>query len=261
MSRDRFIQVLEQLKGQTKYIYYHLMGEPLTHPELPDFLRIANERGFKSIITTNGTLLAQRQAELIAAAPHKVSISLHSFEGEDADGLPLGTPGQTEDAYLRYMAGVADFAEAASKAGIIVVLRLWNRDHDDGRNDRTFTYLRERLEGEWTPNTRGIRIHDKLHLEWGDRFAWPDEEAEVQGDEVFCWGLRDHFGILCDGTVVPCCLDSEGTIALGNVLDGSGVTLEEILSSPRAKAMVEGFECRRATEELCRRCGYAQRFV
>ena len=261
MTADQFRQVLDQLEGQTKYIYYHLMGEPLTHPLLPEFLGMAKARDFKSIITTNGTLLSKRGSELIAAAPHKVSISLHSFEGEDAEGLPLGTPGQTEDAYEQYMAGVADFAEKASGAGIIVVLRLWNRGHDGGRNDRTFNYLRERLEGEWAENTRGIRIHDKLHLEWGDRFEWPDEEAPVQGDEVFCWGLKDHFGILCDGTVVPCCLDSEGVIDLGNVLDGSSASLADILSSPRAQAMVKGFECRKATEELCRRCGYAQRFV
>ena len=261
MSREQFETVLSRLSGRTKHIYYHLMGEPLTHPDLPDFLKLARERGFKSIITTNGTLLERCQEELIAAGPHKVSISLHSFEGEDAAGLPLGTPGQTEDAYERNMAGITDFADAASKAGIIVVLRLWNRGHDGGRNDRTFRYLREKLEGEWVENTRGIRIRNKLHLEWGDRFEWPDEEAAVQGEEVFCWGLRDHFGILCDGTVVPCCLDSEGTIALGNILDGSDVTLDEILGSPRAEAMVKGFEQRRASEELCRRCGYAQRFV
>jgi len=261
MSREQFSRVLDQLEDKTKYVYYHLMGEPLTHPHLPEFIGMAKERGFKSIITTNGTLLARRGDELIAAAPHKVSISLHSFEGEDAAGLPLGTPGQTEDAYQQYMAGVADFAEAASKAGIIVVLRLWNRGHDGGRNDRTFQYLRQRLEGEWAENTRGIRIHDKLHLEWGDRFEWPDEAEPVQGDEVVCWGLKDHFGILCDGTVVPCCLDSEGVIALGNILDGSGAVLDEILTSPRAEAMVRGFACRQAAEELCRRCGYAQRFV
>lgn len=93
MTADQFRQVLDQLEGQTKYIYYPLMGEPLTHPLLPEFLGMAKERGFKSIITTNGTLLSKRGSELIAAAPHKVSISLHSFEGEDAEGLPLGTPG------------------------------------------------------------------------------------------------------------------------------------------------------------------------
>lgn len=250
------------------------MGEPLAHPQLSDFIGLASERGFKSIITTNGALLARRKDELIAAGPHKVSISLHSFEGESArhseggvsgladDGLAdLQSGGQDEAAYLRYMQEVTDFADAASKKGIIVVLRLWNRGHDGGRNDRTFEFLHSRLEGEWAGNTRGIRIQDKLHLEWGDRFEWPDLNAGVQEEEVFCWGLRDHFGILCDGTVVPCCLDSDGVIALGNLFDNEAGSLEKILASPWVEAMVKGFECRKAVEDLCRRCGYAQRFV
>ena len=245
MSREEFCHVLDQLEGQTKYIYYHLMGEPLINPQLPDFLRIAKERGFKSIITTNGTLLPKQGADMIAAGAHKVSISLHSFEGQDAS------------AFEAYMAGVADFADAASQAGIIVVFRLWNRGFDGGRNDGIYDYLRRRFEGEWTENTRGVRIRDKLHLEWGDRFVWPDRKAPLQGDEVFCYGLRDHFGILCDGTVVPCCMDSDGVIDLGNIFKEP---IADILASSRAKAITEGFACRKATEDLCRRCGYAQRF-
>lgn len=244
MSADEFTRVLDKLDGQTKYIYYHLMGEPLTHPQLPEFIRLATGKGFRSVITTNGTLLKKRGAELIAAAPHKVSVSLHSFEG-GAD-------------HEKYLAEVADFAEAASRTGIIVVLRMWNRGYDEGRNDVVFDFLRARIEGEWAENTRGIRIHDKLHVEWGDRFEWPDKDAQVQGSEVFCYGLRDHFGILCDGSVVPCCLDSEGVITLGNIFNEE---ISDILNSPRARAMVQGFECRSASEELCRRCGYAQRFV
>lgn len=246
MTFGEFSRILERLEGRTKYIYYHLMGEPLMHPELPLFLKAANEKGFQSVLTTNGTLLQKRGAEIIAAGVHKVSISVHSFEGGD------------EGAYSDYMNHIISFADAASKAGIIVVLRLWNKGFDDGRNSKTFEILRERLEGEWVSNTRGMRIRDKLHLEWGERFQWPDSNADVQGDTFFCYGLRDHFGILCDGSVVPCCLDSEGTITLGNVFEED---IEHILNSPRAKAMTEGFEHRRATEDLCRRCGYARRFV
>lgn len=246
MTGDEFSLVLDRLEGRTKYVYYHLMGEPLTHPALPDFIREANARGFKSVVTTNGTLLERRGRELIDAGVYKVSISLHSFEGGG------------EAALGRYMQGVIDFAEAASARGIIVVLRLWNRGHDGGRNDVLYDMLRSRIGGEWVENTRGIRIHDKLHLERGDRFEWPDMEAEDHGSEVFCYGLRDHFGILCDGSVVPCCLDSDGALTLGNIFTEE---LDDILSSPRATAMVEGFEKRCATEELCRRCGYARRFI
>ena len=135
--------------------------------------------------------------------------------------------------------------------------RLWNEGCDGGMNRVTEETLRRELPGDWTKNTRGYRVRDKVFLEWGQRFEWPDREAPDGGGQVFCYGLRDHFGILCDGTVVPCCLDSDGVIDLGNVFDRP---LEEILASDRARAMVHSFSCRRAAEPLCRRCGYARRF-
>lgn len=88
------------------------------------------------------------------------------------------------------------------------------------------------------------------------KFDWPDPEAPESGTE-FCHGLRQQLAVLCDGTAVPCCLDGEGRMALGNLFDQP---VEEILASPRAAAIQEGFSRRRPAEELCRRCGYAARF-
>ena len=85
MSPEEFSLILRKLTGQTGYIYYHLMGEPLTHPSLPEFLKMAGERGYKSIITTNGTLLGERGEEILSAGVHKINISLHSFESGDVD--------------------------------------------------------------------------------------------------------------------------------------------------------------------------------
>ena len=245
MSFNEFSSVLEQLHGKTNYIYYHLMGEPLTHPELPSFLKLAKERGFHSILTTNGTLLNKRGEEIIRAGVHKVSISVHSFE--DCN--------DTE--FTNYMNSVIAFAECASKAGIIVVFRLWNKGYDNGLNDRVYSLLKNEIPGEWVENTRGIRIHNKLHLEWGERFVWPDMDVEEHGDCVYCYGLKDHFGVLVDGTVVPCCMDSEGIIHLGNIFRDD---LDEILNSPRATAIKDGFLNHRANETLCKKCGYATRF-
>lgn len=246
MRRSDFARILDQLEGQTNYIYYHLMGEPLTHPELPLFLEMAAERGFRSVITTNGTLLEKRGGELTVPGVHKVSISLHSFE-EGSD-----------QAFRHYVRQAAAFADTASRAGIIVVFRLWNRGCDGGRNSMAVEYLRDQLGGEWVGNTRGFRIRDKLFLEWGDRFEWPDKNAPVYAGKVACYGLSDHFGILCDGSVVPCCMDSDGSITLGNIFRQD---LSDILASPRADAMVKGFACRTASEDLCRRCGYARKFL
>ncbi len=245
MTVEEFEAVAEKLRGVTGYLYYHLMGEPLTHPGLPDMIRLAGEKGFRSAITTNGTLLPQRGQALLDAGVYKVSISVHSFE----DG--------TWEDYVSYIKSCLDFADEASRRGVIVALRLWNRGHDGGRNDSTIDLIRAKFPEPWTEEPRGIRIRGKLFLEYGDRFAWPDMEADDGGDRVFCYGLRDHFGILCDGRVVPCCLDREGAIALGNLFEEP---VETILASPRARAMVEGFSCRKATEELCRKCGYARRF-
>ena len=119
MTAAEFETILSRLEGITGYLYYHLMGEPLTHPALPEMLTIASERGFKSQITTNGVLLPSRGQALIEAKVHKVNISVHSFEeGTDQD-------------YVNYIRGCLDFADRASRAGSIVVLRLWNNGYDE----------------------------------------------------------------------------------------------------------------------------------
>lgn len=245
MTVEEFRTVAEKLVGTTKYLYYHLMGEPLTHPGLPRMTGIATELGFKSAITTNGTLLPSRGQALIDAKVYKVNVSVHSFE----DGL--------EEDYVNYIAGCLDFAAKAAENGTLVVLRLWNNGFDEGRNDRTIAMIRSAFPGEWVENPRGIKVAQRVYLEHADRFAWPDVEAEDQGNRVFCYGLRDHFGILSDGRVVPCCLDREGVISLGNIFEQE---IDAILDNPRAKAMLTGFSYRKATEELCRKCGYARRF-
>lgn len=101
-------------------------------------------------------------------------------------------------------------------------------------------------------------MRDKIFIEFGERFEWPDSKAEIKGEKFFCYGLKDHFGILADGTVVPCCLDSDGIINLGNIFKEE---TEGILRSERALDILEGFQCGQAAEDLCKRCCYAQRFV
>ena len=246
MSMDEFTLILDKLKEQTKYIYYHLMGEPLVHPLLPEFIKSAGNRGYKSIITTNGTLLNKRGEELLSAGVHKINISLHSFED-----------GKEED-HNQYIRDLAEFAKKAASQGTIVVFRLWNKGFDGGKNDKALNILKEHISGDWIENSRGVKIRDKLFLEWGERFEWPDCDAEIKGNKFFCYGLKDQFGILSDGTVVPCCLDSDGIINLGNIFSDD---IGSILNSKRASDMVEGFKCGMASEDLCKRCGYAQRFV
>lgn len=245
MTKEEFEDILYKISGFTDYIYYHLMGEPLTHPNLPEFIRIATNRGFKSMITTNGTLLKKHGDKIINAGIHKVNISVHSFE----EG--------TDEQFGNYMNDLVNFGIKANNNGVIVVFRLWNNGFDNGRNNKIIDYLKSTINDNWTENSKGYKIREKMFLEYGERFAWPDLNADIQGEDVFCYGLRDHIGILSDGSVVPCCLDSNGIIKLGNIFEDN---LSDILNSDRARAIKCGFDRRIAVEELCQKCGYAQRF-
>lgn len=245
MPEDKFRIAAEKLRSYTDYLYFHLMGEPLLHPELEKLLFIAGELEFHVIITTNGTLLDKRGESLLESkAVHKVNISLQSFEANAGGEL---------EAYVELC---ASFALKAATAGKLCVLRLWNNNGLDSLNENIKAILSRHFPGEWRRSRQSLALGDKVYLEPGDKFDWPDMEAENRSVS-YCYGLKDQIGILCDGTVVPCCLDHEGDIPLGNIFEQS---LDEILDSPRARAIYEGFSHRRAVEKLCRRCGYAERF-
>ena len=245
MTPEAFSRLAPKLRPYTEYLYFHLMGEPLCHPQLGEFLDIAHRQGFRVILTTNGTLLSQQQALLSSPALHKVNISLHAFEANDL-AVPF-------DAYLH---DCFAFGQAA-KGDKLVVYRLWNHGGADRKNQQILSGLRAAFPEEWVKEQQGTRIAHRTYLEYGDKFDWPDLTAAEGSGHVFCYGLRDQLGILCDGTVVPCCLDHEGDLALGNIFE---TNLADILNSPRATAIYEGFSKKEAAEELCRKCGYARRF-
>lgn len=246
MSEERFAWLLPRLRPYTDYLYFHILGEPLCHPKLGRFLELAQAQGFKVILTTNGTLLKQKQ-ELLLAAPalHKVHVSLHAFEAND-----LSVP--FED-YLRDCFRFGQMAEGKK----IVVYRLWNEGGQNEMNQKILEQLHEAFPEKWIHRHRGTAIGDRIFLEPGEKFDWPDLSAPERTGPFFCYGLRDQLGILADGTAVPCCLDHEGDIPLGNVFEAD---LADILSTPRASAIYDGFSNGQAAEALCKRCGYAARF-
>jgi radical SAM protein with 4Fe4S-binding SPASM domain len=246
MDLERFSSILEKLKGYTEFVYFHLMGEPLLHPDLPQFLDVAGKMGFKVILTTNGTLLEERKKLLLSSpAVHKVNISLHAFEAND-----LSVPFET------YVDGCLNYGKAA-EGKKLTVFRLWNSGGEDKQNGLLLQKLEEVFPKPWKDGRKGTQLASKVYLEPGEKFDWPDLNAPEEEGPYFCYGLRDQIGILWDGTVVPCCLDHEGDIPLGNILTQ---TMEEILESDRAKAIYDGFSKKEAAEPLCRRCGYARRF-
>lgn len=250
MQPEEFRTLMPELRKVTKFVYFHLMGEPLLHPSLSEFLDIAQEYGLRVILTTNGTLLRQRQSLLLShGALHKVNISLHSLE---ANG------GFSTQSYIE---ACSAFAYEAGQHGIICCLRLWNLDGETpglrSMNDAILAQLHQKFPSEWRENARGFCLAPKVFLEWGERFEWPSLQTKERGETGFCYALRDQVGILCDGTVVPCCLDHDGELPLGNAFE---TPLTQILESQKAQSIYDGFSQRIRRAELCRHCGYAERF-
>lgn len=251
VTPEEFEFVIKSVSPLTDYVYFHLMGEPLLHPQLGEFMDIAAENGIKVCLTTNGTLLKEKAKVLIPRIDkiHKISVSLQAQEANDGR-IELG----------KYLQDCFAFGKEI-EGKTILVYRLWNEGGRNENNSEILAAMHSAFPGEWIERPRGNTIANKIFLENGQKFDWPDPEADYFGNpnsRYYCYGLNDHIGILADGTVVPCCLDNDGRLALGNIYTES---LESILNNNKALGIAEGFKNGFAAEDLCKRCGYATRFV
>lgn len=257
MGIESFNEIINKIKGYTNHIYLHLMGEPFLNKNLETFLKIAKEADLKVNITTNGTLINRVKDVIInSKAVRQINISLHSFEANDND-----------IEFNKYINNILDFInESTEKSETICDLRLWNIDTEELKannnlNSQIINLIQDKLNLEINlieelKEKKRLKLKDKVYLNMAEKFSWPDANLSLISEDVFCHGLRDQIGILLDGTVVPCCLDSEGKIPLGNIFEKS---LEQIITSERARNIYDGFSRRRAVEDLCKRCGYAKR--
>jgi radical SAM protein with 4Fe4S-binding SPASM domain len=257
MGIESFNEIINKIKGYTNHIYLHLMGEPFLNKNLETFLKIAKEADLKVNITTNGTLINRVKDVIInSKAVRQINISLHSFEANDND-----------IEFNKYINNILDFInESTEKSETICALRLWNIDTEELKannnlNSQIINLIQDKLNLEINlieelKEKKRLKLKDKVYLNMAEKFSWPDANLSLISEDVFCHGLRDQIGILLDGTVVPCCLDSEGKIPLGNIFEKS---LEQIITSERARNIYDGFSRRRAVEDLCKRCGYAKR--
>ena len=226
MSRAEFLRVLERAAPFGKYLYFHVKGEPLIHPDVDFFVSEAASRGFFVCLTTNGTLLLEHLAAL--SPVRQINLSLHAT----GDMELVRELRRREDAPP-------------------VSLRLWNGTSE------MLGLLEEEFSVKLQPDMRRQKLTERIFLSLEDSFSWPDMESAPLSERGFCLGLRDQIAVLADGTVTPCCLDHRGDIALGNIF---AQEIGDILASPRAAAIRDGFSRRAAVEPLCRRCGFKSRF-
>ncbi|HRZ97833.1 MAG TPA: radical SAM/SPASM domain-containing protein [Paludibacter sp.] len=248
MSVVEFQLIINKIRPYTDYIYLHVLGEPLLHPQLDEMLTLANAANLYVNITTNGALIERKKEILMRHSVRQINISLHDAE----ENIAL----QNIDRYFETIFNYAD--EAASKT--YINLRLWNSGEDKSlefnkicidKIANKFNLSVEDLKMYDTNN--GIKLADHVFLQHAPRFDWPDGETSRNQENKNCYALRDHIAILCDGTVVPCCLDADGNINLGNIFTED---FQEIILSDRALKIRTGFQNNKITEEFCKSCGF-----
>lgn len=254
MKSSGFENILKQIKPFSDYINLHIKGEPLLHPELKTILDLSNKYNLFVNITTNGTLLIEKGEILLqSGSVRQVNVSVHSFGANES----ISSEFYTEE-ILRFA------EEALQKSKIIISLRFWNLDENSIMPESEKKIINDILkkmnvnkEISGKIDSNGIKIKERLYINYEKEFVWPDISDKYFNETGFCLGLRDQAGILVDGTVVPCCLDAKGITNLGNIFTKS---FSEIINSERANSIYKGFSENKAVEMLCKKCRYKERF-
>ena len=246
ISKAEFKHILKEVAPKTDCIYLHVKGEPLLHPNLIEFLNLASKYHLKVNITTNGTLFPALVDKLSNnQALHKINFSLHCEQNNP-----------------NYLLNIFKNVEKLS-SDKIVIYRLWTLK--DNKLDEKSTSIVENLKEyyhlspeivEKIKTEKNIKISSTIYVDKDNKFDWPDINSKQQSNG-FCMALKTQIAILCDGTVVPCCLDCNGQIPLGNIYKES---LDDIILSQRLENLKKSFQNRKITEELCLHCTFKNRF-
>lgn len=232
LSFSEFKLILDRIKPYCHYLYFHILGEPLLHPDIKKFINYASDMGFYINITTNGYLINKIKD---VSNIRQLNISLHSFNSNYNKSL---------DKYMNDIFDVID-----NMTNTYISLRLWV-----DRNDSILNIIRDHYHISDIPiDFDRFKLSDNIFLSKFHKFIWPDLSNNYYNDHGKCYGLIDHIGILSDGSIVPCCLDSNADICLGNIFENS---LDEILNTSRVKDMISGFKKNYKCEEFCRHCNF-----
>ena len=239
MTKDEFSYVLDQVKPYTDYIYLHIQGEPLMHPDISVLLDIAKSKGFYVNITTNGTLLDKNIDTLIAcSAVRQINLSLQAL---------LSLPNK-EDYYKNIVRLIKE------NENIYLSLRLWGNFSQDIIKQELKIFEDEL--GYEIDLKKSNHLKERVYISLEDEFTWPDLSSPFNSDKGRCEAIS-QLGILSNGEVVPCCLDKDGIMSMGNIYK---TPLKEILESPRYIDMISSFKKGLVKENLCKHCTFLNRF-
>jgi radical SAM protein with 4Fe4S-binding SPASM domain len=257
MDLEFFESVVEQASHYTSEIACHVVGDPLTQSNLGEYLDVIHKYGLKAVLATSGYFLKKHSYNtLFHPCVKQINISLNSFNKNDTS--------LTFEQYIKPVLALCK-AKLDREEELFINLRVWNLDEimsEQSFNEALFVKLSTAFEVEldidtiYSKRPKSIRLASKILVHFDVYFEWPSFKNKNYGHGT-CQGLQSHIAILASGKVVPCCLDCDGIIELGDLHED---VLEEILNRPRTLGMVKGFKEGKAVEELCRKCSYKERF-
>ncbi|MBQ3307935.1 MAG: SPASM domain-containing protein [Bacilli bacterium] len=244
MSLEEFELVLKKINKYTDYIYLHIKGEPLMHPNIIEMIHLAEKYSLKVNLTTNGTLFKKYSKELgVCNNLNKINFSLHAEQNNP-----------------QYFEDIFDSIKDLNK-NTTVIYRLWTLKNN--QLDEKSTKIVDKIKKYYNlpeetvdkiKKEHNIKINPQIYVDKDNEFEWP--KINIHKSCGYCHALKTHIGILSDGTIVPCCLDADGIINLGNIFDDS---IEDVMNSKRYKTLQKSFQDRKPSEELCQSCTYKKK--
>lgn len=248
MTTDEFKYIINEIKDKTNTIYLHVKGEPLLHNSLDEILTIIDNNNLNVIITTNGTLIKEKKDILKKHKSIKqINISIHSITQNNIEN----------NKYLNDI-----FESVKDLKHIIISYRLWNiktiKENDINNNiiNEISSYYKINNLKEILQNNNAYEIHETLYINQDIEFTWPDINNEEIITNGRCLALKEQIAILVGGEVVPCCLDHNADILLGNIFNES---LADILNKELTKNIKTNFQNRKIICKLCKTCGFLKR--
>ena len=248
MNIEEFEKVISKIYTYTNLVCLHVKGEPLLHKDLENILKTLEKYNLKANITTNGTLIKENLEVLNKSkAIRQINFSLHSITQNNL----------FDKEYLKNI-----FETAEELKDVIVSYRLWNLE--DIKENNINDYIIKEIEKyydilnlkEELTKKDFFKIKENLFINQDIEFDWPDINKNPIINKGRCLALKEQIAILVDGTVVPCCLDNNGDIPLGNIFEE---TLEEILNKPKSIEIKKNFENSVITCKLCKTCGFLKK--
>ena len=253
MARERgfmefslFQKILDEAADFVKAIQLFHSGESLLHPRIFDMIRSAASRNIYTLINTNGTLLDENKARsALDSGLNSISFSFDTFQKDTYESLRVGA---SYEKTLKNMDRFLNLKVQRNQRWPHTIIEII--DMKDTRPHMK-AFMRQAREMGFD-EVRVWKFHN-----WTDDDEVVDLHSPFSGNSHGYYPCEYPFFLMAvywDGTVVPCCIDYDGSYPFGNVRESS---LLSIWNSPKAQHLRRTMRSGTTPKtELCQDCSF-----